>query len=61
VLVKIYREDRNLFETEAARRGATLEQLTAAAITQMVRELTEGPDTVSGQPTSVSPQQGDSL
>jgi hypothetical protein len=61
VLVKIYREERDLFEREADRRGATLEQLTAAAITQMVRELVEGPDTVSGSQTTLSPQQGDSL
>jgi hypothetical protein len=56
VLVKVYRENRGLFETGAARRGVTVEQLTAASITQLLREIIEGPDTVSGQPTTLSLQ-----
>jgi hypothetical protein len=42
VLVLVYGDFLTDFETEAARRGGTVEQLTAAAITQMVREMIEG-------------------
>ena len=42
ILTTIYVEDRARFEQRAAERAATLEQLAAAAITQMVRERVEG-------------------
>jgi hypothetical protein len=42
ILTTIYVDERGRFEQSAAQRGATPEQLAAAAITQMVRERVEG-------------------
>jgi hypothetical protein len=41
ILTKIYVESRGCFEREAAEMGCTLEQLAAAAVTQIVRERVE--------------------
>jgi hypothetical protein len=41
ILTKIYGDSRHRFERAAANTGGTLEQLAAAAVTQMVRERVE--------------------
>jgi hypothetical protein len=47
VLGEMYREHRGCFEAHAAERGCTLDQVAAAAITQMVQEQIEGRERLS--------------